>query len=842
MAYIDLAGNWKLEDRQTGQTHPGCVPGCSYLDLIEAKAIPDPFWGLNEESAKAVGEKDFVYSRSFTLEKSVISSDSAVLAVSGLDTIACIKLNGEQVASCSNAFISWRFNVKRFLREGDNLLEIEFTSPLPYLRKKNKEKKLFALSFGCPPAYLRKPQCHYGWDWGPNLPPAGITGSIGLEFKDSARLSDVKIKQRHLDGIVEITIETGIEIFAKTEDLSVSAIIKAPDGAVQQAEAQAGGMLSIKIQSPLLWWCNGLGEQPLYEVEVNLASGDRVLDSWSRRIGLRRIRLDSSEDGQGRRMQFIINGAAIFAKGADWIPSDSFVSRTSKDNLRFYIESAKRANMNMLRVWGGGYYESDDFYDLCDEMGILVWQDCAFACCEYPLDDPEYMENVRQEIISNASRLRHHASLALWCGNNELEFMYMLFMKKGSIARHKKFFFEVLRDWIASVDGEAPYWPGSPSSGDPSVKVSLVGRGDSHLWQVWHGMKPIEAYEELPARFCSEFGLESMPSMKAVRSFTDAENPDIRDPVMKLHQKSKLGNEKMLYYILSKYRYPSNFEDFSYLSQLIQSEAMRMAVEGWRRQTGVSGGALYWQYNDCWPTASWSSIDYLKQYKALQYRARHFNSMVCVTAKMSRKSASIYVINDLPQVFQGVFSWRVLDFSGDIASSGRQEIKIGSMQASIVLTLDFKAASKGKDLRSLALILEVFDDSENLVSSQSNLLVPDKKALLEKPKIGAKLALDGDTAIISLSSDTYARYAYIEIDGVVAPLSDNFFDMEPGRSYEVEAPAPEGSSARTLEKSIRIKSLADVSYKGTEFTDSLRRLSFMLNPTNLFSWVIFNLI
>ncbi|PKN89798.1 MAG: hypothetical protein CVU45_05815, partial [Chloroflexi bacterium HGW-Chloroflexi-7] len=538
-----------------------------------------------------IAEKDFIYSMVFTIDEEMLTNDQVELVIGGLDTLASIKLNGSKIASCENAHRIYRLSVKPLLKKGENEILIYFSSPLPYIRAKNNENPLFAIGMADNAAHIRKPQCHFGWDWGPNLAPVGIHGSIAIEGYSKARLTNLSIEQKHNAGQVELEVCVDAEKYNDfSEALELIYTLIDPEGKKHTNTVPLvteHTCFKIIVDEPKLWWCNGLGEQPLYDLAIDLVevkNNKTPLDSWKRHIGLRTIRLDNGPDQWGRNFRFLVNEVPIFAKGANYIPNDVFLPRVSPETYEFIVKSAADANMNMLRVWGGGYYESDTFYELCDEYGILVWQDFAFACAEYPLGDSTFLENVKLEVIDNVRRLRHHASLALWCGNNEIKMMSMSF-KKPRRKSHDAFFFYQLKEWVSAEDSQTPYWSSSPSSSAPEIAANSLKDGDTHLWHVWHGLQPLESFRNYPTRFCSEFGVESLPNMLTIRSFTNAEKPTLFDPVMQLHQKSIGGNEKMLFYVLSKYRNPSTLESFIYLSQLIQSETVRMATEFWRRNS-----------------------------------------------------------------------------------------------------------------------------------------------------------------------------------------------------------------------------------------------------------------
>ncbi len=840
MLKMDLGGVWQLQNKDTGVTVDGTLPGCNYLDLVKGGVIPDPFREENEKEATKIALCDYEYSRNFTLSDGMLGEQNLDLVITGPDTIAEIQVNGNVTAHTDNAFRTWRFPIRNVIKGGDNSLRILFKSPLQYIRQKQAERPFPKTMIGPDGVmFIRKPPCHFGWDWGPQLPPSGVSGSIRLEAY-SARLEDIRILQLHKDGRVMLKINPVMN--ETPEGHSVRAVLSAPDGKLLEAETvcnEAAVSLELTVDHPMLWQSNGLGEQHLYGLTVILYDRDgKTADERTKKIGLRTIELDTSEDPWGNNFRFKVNGVPIFAKGADWIPSDSFVTRTSYEDLKFYIEGAKTANMNILRVWGGGYYESDDFYDLCDEYGILVWQDMAFACMSYPLDDENFLENVRQEVRDNVRRLRHHASLALWCGNNEIQMVMDMIPKKSSMQSIiKKFFSDRLPGWIAEDDAVTPYWPGSPNSGSVTEYANKPDKGDVHLWQVWHGMQPLEYFRGHLVRFCSEFGMESFPSMKAIRSFTDDKEISPLSPVMKSHQKSAGGNEKIIFYLLSRYRYPKNFSGFIYLSQLIQAETIRMATEAWRREAGRCNGAIYWQYNDCWPVASWAGIDYLKEYKAVQYKARHFNAMLCVSNDLYSDRSDIYVINEYPAPISGTLTWRLMRFDGTCINKGAESFTADGSTSIKLLTLACHELLKGCDKREVFLHTRI-EAPGNTSSEQYSLLLADSDALLKRPNIKPAVRIEGTTARLSLQTDTFARHVCIDSELITSPLSDNFFDLEPGLPREITFSVKQTGEQELL-SSLRIHSLADTESKGTRMGDKITRLRMFIKPRNFISYLIF---
>lgn len=917
-----LSGVWELIDSEGTFRAAGHLPGCNFLDMLENGIIEDPFWGQNEKEMLEYVKKNYEYLRSFDLAPGMLANDKVELVMTGLDTLTEIQLNGRVIANTDNVHRTYRFSVKELLQEKDNHIRIRFFSPLPYLEDKNREDNLkIHTGMGIEGiSHIRKVQCHFGWDWGPVLPPVGISGKIELQGHSIAGIGQVSIKQEHKPEKVILHINTEITSYGNRKKESKSLenteadnrkislkmyasglwsedeeadynnsieekgssafkamekagnrvsdrkdsgpvsdniefIIKTtllhPSGKSETAEeriSDTGTSQSIEILNPELWWCNGLGNQPLYQITVELFAESRLLDTLSKNIGLRTIELDTGNklntdpDSTGDNFRFLINGVPIFAKGADWIPSDSFITRTRQEDLEFYIAGAKNANMNMLRVWGGGYYESEAFYDLCDRYGILVWQDFCFACLPYPFYNKDFLDNVEKEVIDNVRRIKHHPSLALWCGNNEIELMSMLWRKNLRLKEANNEFFHVtLRKWVNREDEITPYWPGSPNSGTPQDKPNDFYKGDTHLWQVWHGMRPIEYFRKMPTRFCSEFGMESLPSIKAVRSFTDNTEPDIFEPVMLAHQKSKGGNQKMLFYLLAKFRNPVSFRDFIYLSQLVQSETIREATEEWKRNIGRCNGAIYWQYNDCWPVASWAGIDYEKQYKAVLYSSKIFNRLLSASLDLKKDRADIYIVNEYPRQEKVKLRCIIEDFSGKTVWQEERDIEIAAVEAVKALGISLKTVLKGSLRTDKVLIIQIIKDGE-VVFSQNRLLVPDKEARLKKGIITKELIRKGNQGILTLKADTYTRYVCAALPGVDAPLSDNYFDIRGNDSYTVTFDMPEGITEAEFLSGIELTSLAHVPYKGNKLTDKFLRLAMRLHKDNILAWIIFHFI
>lgn len=892
-----LSGAWELIDSKGTFKVTGHLPGCNFLDMMENNIIKDPFWGQNEKDMLEYVERDYEYSRSFDLDSGMSANDSIDIVITGLDTLAEILLNGKVLANTDNVHRTYRFSVKGLVQEKDNHIRIRLLSPLPYLEEKNREDNLkMHTGMGVEGiSHIRKVQCHFGWDWGPVLPPAGISGSIELQGHVTAGIEQVSIRQEHgkekvvlhigteitsysnfkvvtqvpAEAVTQLPTEAVIQVptvaFAQmpaesaakmpgktvqkmvreSRGLTLKTSLRHPSGRLETVEEKLQGtqvMQIIEITGPELWWCNGLGNQPLYQLTVELFDGDRLLDTLTKNIGLRTIELDTGKDSIGNNFRFLVNGVPIFVKGADWIPSDSFITRTTKEDLEFYIAGAKAANMNMLRVWGGGYYESDAFYDLCDRYGILVWQDFCFACLPYPFYNKDFLDNVEMEVKDNVRRIKHHPSLALWCGNNEIELMSMLWRKNTRLKEaNNNFFHNILKKWVNKEDGNTPYWPGSPNSGIPDGKPNDFDRGDTHLWQVWHGMRPIEYFRKMPSRFCSEFGMESLPSMKAVRSFTDAREPSIFDPVMMSHQKSKGGNQKMLFYLLAKFKNPVRFQDFIYLSQLVQSETIREATEEWKRNIGRCNGAIYWQYNDCWPVASWAGIDYLKQFKAVIYSSKTFNQPLSASLDLKKDRADIYIVNEYPREEKVKLQCVIEGFDGRIIWQEEKDAALSGIKAFKAWSISLDTVLKGEARTDKVLVIRILKE-DKVLFSQNRLLVPDRKAQLQKGRIEKECRREGNKGILTLKADTYARYVYVTVPGFDTPLSDNYFDIRGNAAHTVSFDMPEGISEKEVLNKIEVVSLAHVPFKGNKLSDKFLRLAMRLHKDNILAWIMFRFI
>jgi beta-mannosidase len=634
MLHLTLNGNWKM--RELSQSHwlDAQIPGSVMSTLIANGKIGDPFWRDNEYEARELFRKDYEFQREFTLSKEIYEKDKLELVCYGLDTLAEIYVNDVLLAKADNMHRTWIFDCKSLLNLGENQIRVIFRAPITYMESyvPEEDKKIHFVATGCMEnnQYLRKAHCMFGWDWGAQIPDAGIWRDIELVAYSDVKLHDVEIIQYHHKSGVELEINTELEIL-KDSAYTLEYTLISPEGKTVTSSVAASNdknSHTISVEHPQLWWPNGYGEQPLYHLTVAVKNTDKESDRKEFTLGLRTLTVSQEKDQWGSEFAFQINGIKIFARGADYIPEDTVYSNITPDRIEYLIDSCVRANYNCLRVWGGGYYPSDTFFELCDRYGIIVWQDLMYACNVYDLTR-EFEENIIEETKDNVRRIRHHASLGLWCGNNEMETGWNGWpdFKNHSQqlrADYIKQFEYILPRTVEETDDRTFYWPSSPSSGGCFDSPDDENRGDVHYWAVWHGLKPFEDYRNYYFRFCSEFGFQSFPSIKTVNSFTEESDRNIFSKVMESHQKNGSANGKILYYLSENFLYPKDFSDLLYVSQILQGIAIKFGVEHWRRNRGRCMGSLYWQVNDSWPVASWASIDYYGRWKALHYMAKNF--------------------------------------------------------------------------------------------------------------------------------------------------------------------------------------------------------------------------
>lgn len=790
---VNLGGAWRMREADSETWHSAHVPGSVYADLMADGTMPDPFWRENELDAFERMKKDYVYQRAFTVTEAQLAHAHVELVCEGLDTLAHVSLNGREIAFADNMHITWVWDVKEQLHAGENTLEIRFDSPILYCAKKAEEAPGWESSDATPGfRHLRKAHCMFGWDWGPRLPDAGIWRPIFLRTWDAARLENALMLQAHHDGVVDVTIRPEI-----AGESAWSAEITAPDGEVIIIPETTAAEQVVRVKNPQLWWPNGLGKQPLYRVTVRLATGDTRV--W--RIGLRTMTVSREKDEWGEEFCHVVNGMKVFAMGADYIPEDNILARVTPERTRRLLEDCKAANFNAIRVWGGGYYPDDAFYDICDELGLMVWQDLMYACAFYDLT-PDFERSIRVETHQNVARLRHHASLALICGNNEME-MFMAGANSAlinhrtwefvptyphHITDYVKMFEYILPAIVKETAPQTYWWPASPSSGGNFDAPNDENRGDNHYWDVWHGEKPFTEYRKFFFRYASEFGFQSFPCLKSVEQFTLPDDRNIFSRVMERHQRNQAANGKILSYLSQTFRYPNSFDDLLYASQLMQAEAIRYGVEHWRRNRGRCMGAIIWQLNDIWPVASWASIDYYGRWKALHYAAKRFFAPVMISAEEEgelsqnpkineyhpaplEKSFRLNVCNETLRDVTGEVVWALRAPDGEIVRQNQQTLTIPAMSAKWLDKVDCADASLTGHYVSFAFVVD-----DVALSEGTCIFCAPKHFEFVDPRLTVETR--GDTLVVT--SHAYAKQVWLESEDADLLLDDNAFDMNPG--------------------------------------------------------------
>ena len=825
MEIITLNGNWQLTRRDTSATFPATVPGCVHTALMAAGELDDPFYRDNEGQQMWIGETDWRYQRTFTVSDDLLARDYVLLRCHGIDTLATITLNGTDIARTDNMYRTYEFDIKAHLQAGENTLTIDIDAPLPYLRQRDADDgELYAWGVGAERlhsgAYLRKMPSNFGWDWGPQLVTSGIWRDIELVAYDTARLDGVLITQDHSETGVQLTVAvTSID----DSDLQAQVTLLLNDETIATPDVLTldlpTGTVTIDVPEPQLWFPYGMGKgkRQLYTVQVVLSASDGTeLDRVQKRIGLRTLELVVEADEWGESFHFTCNGVPFFAKGANWIPADVFPSRLTRADYDDLLQSVTAANMNMLRVWGGGIYESDDFYELCDEYGITVWQDFMFACATYPAYDEDFMATVRVEAEDNVRRLRHHACIALWCGNNEIEQGLVGPDKTWTAtsmgwADYRKLFDDLLWSVVRDHAPQASYLPGSPhkTSGDRNDWAN-PDNGDVHLWGVWHGKEPFEWYRTQDHRFVSEFGFQSFPEPDTVYGFTEPDDRDIDSDIMTYHQRSGIGNSTIMHYLQEWFRVPNSFESTLWLSQILQGLAMKYAVEHWRRNMPRTMGTLYWQLNDLWPAPSWSSIDVHGRWKALHYMARRFYSSLLISGvdRQEDDAVEIHITSDLADERRVTVRWTITDLQGGILNETQRHLNAPAQGNSKKFTLhleQFVQAVGGRE--KLILWLELLLDNGWLISYKTGTLAKPKEIDLPTPTFDIQIDDAGDHNFdIQIETDNPAFFIWFDLPGV--RFSDNFFDLPPERPQRIRA-MTDGMSLEDFREQLVVRSLVD---------------------------------
>ncbi len=817
-----LQAGWQF--RQSGETEwrPATVPGCVHTDLLANELIKDPFDRDNERHQQWISDQDWEYRLVFDVDVQLFRQKHLELLFEGLDTYARVVLNDHLILEADNMFRAWCVDVKPLLKASANELLIEFCSPLEREKELTIDQKPLQpavndQSRGTSP-HSRKAPYHYGWDWGPCLITSGIWRGVRLQGWSKLRIHDSTIEQVRLDdeqALLSLTMEVEAD-----ETLNAGITVVVAGEVVSSIEGQpvhAGRnqiSLEFRIDNPKRWWPTGMGEQHLYTIKTVLATDDERL-MVQKQIGLRTVEVRREADAEGESFYFVVNDVPVFAKGANWVPADSFTTRLSEAHYRHLLESARDANMNMIRVWGGGIYEPAIFYELCDELGLMVWQDFMFACSMYPAGDA-FLKSVEHEARYQMRRLRHHPSIMLWCGNNEIEIAWHTWGWKNEYPAsfwkdYQALFHGVLERVCASEDPRRLYWPSSPSSStDLSQPPQDENRGDVHYWGVWHGKEPFEAYEEHRCRFMSEYGFQSFPELKTVQSYTVESDHDILSEVMRAHQRNDSGNEKIKYYMKQYYDIPEDFASFLILSQIQQAHGIKAGAEFLRRSMPYCMGSLYWQLNDCWPVASWSSIDSFGRWKALQYYARRFYAPLLVSPhRRNDRTVEIYLVSDRQEALAGELQWRLIELDGTTVASGTKELEVDALNSRVYHTIDL-ADIAGKDVIQRSLLHCAFVQNGTSVSENILYFSRPKDQELPQPEIQVAVNESDGDLLISVQAGSVVRDVYLSAHKFDGFFEDNFFDLLPGSSRTIRFRAADNISAADFYTGLRVASLREL--------------------------------
>ena len=790
-----LNGNWQLNSKwliaKGFKDLKAIVPGSIYKDLLKHKLIDEPYYRANEAKMLDYMKDDYAYSRFITISKADLKKEINLVFL-GLDTVAEIYLNDKLVAKTYNMHRRYRFNVNEFVHEGKNSLKVVIKSCLEFIKEEDKKNthQLMNMQYAVKGyANIRKAHCMFGWDWGPQMPDGGIWRDCFLEVIDKGRIDDVLVYQdTSLDKSI-LKIKVNNHLLAKNVKVVVS--LKNGDDFYELEDiAKETNEFKLEVNQPKLWYPVGYGNQPLYDLEVKLVKGKEV-DTYFERLGLRKMEIKRIPDQFGESFTVCVNGQDVFIKGSDYIIEDNILNNKDINHTKFLLKAALEGNQNCLRVWGGALYPSDDFYKLCDEAGILIWQDLMFACGFYNMENEDFVKEIKAEIIDNVKRIHNHPCLMLICGNNENE-TAALNWNIPSFEYTTKWYLYQYEDLIPSLVKEvAPdlfYWPSSPSSGGGFDDPNSDNRGDMHYWGVWHGNEPIEDYRKIYPRMLSEFGMQSFPCMKTINAFTLPKDRNIYSYVMERHQKNRSANQKIMNYIGSMFKYPKDLEYIAYVSQLIQAEAVRYCVEHLRRNYPRCMGSIYWQLNDCWPVASWSSIDYYDRYKALQYYSKHFYAPILVSIEENnsasldythsdgKQTARIVLTNESKDDLSGAYIWMLCDFDGNILKQGSGKVEASKYSAKEIANLEFNLSFE----EQINTYLKVEVDIDGKVYNNYSSFVRDKYLDLKKPDIKYYLENKDDTYYLHLKADTYTKYVWVDLKKDDCIFSDNFFNLEKG--------------------------------------------------------------
>ncbi|MFZ0744183.1 MAG: glycoside hydrolase family 2 protein [Terracidiphilus sp.] len=826
-AVLPLDHGWQFrqiksnsQDAEAGWL-PATVPGDVHLDLLANKQIPDPFYRDNESRLQWIQNESWEYRVNFDVTPELLGRSNVDLVFDGLDAAAQVFVNGASVLSADNSFRIWRVPVKGNLHAGKNLLRVVFPSPIKAAEKVAATDPWQPRTKTAEKTYIRKAAYEYGWDWGPTFVTSGIWRPVQIEAWDKARIADFAIHQRdvsrevaHLDA--EIEVDASSAGSAKI-NLQYSDAGK-PVTLGRNVDLHPGQNVidfPIEIRQPKLWYPAGYGDQPLYEFTAQLSVAGQAADQHSAKTGLRTIVLRRQLDKWGRSFEFIVNGIPVFAKGADVIPFDSFPNRVTTADYRRILQSARDANMNMIRHWGGGYYETDEFFQICDELGIMVWQDFMFGNDWQP-GTYAFKQSIEAEADDQVRRLRNHPSIVIWCGNNETE-EALDWGPRAQLPMDVKFqmwqdylteFSGILNRVVARLEPEIPYWPSSPSS-DYEELSDHYQSGDAHIWDVWHGRVPFSTYETHHPRFVTEYGFQSFPEMRTIEAFTQPEDrTSIFTPVMLAHQKNNEGNSIIHDYLLRDYPEPKDFASFLYASQVLQAEGIKIGAEHFRRSRPETMGSIFWQLNDCWPVASWSSIDYFGRWKALQYYARRFYAPILVSPHVEDGALKVYIVSDKTAAQPATLHVRLMDFDGRVLLEDTTQVSVDPLTSKVYLDWPLARLTQAgaADTSRVFVVADLADDGAQ-ISRNLTYLAPVKEVHLKPAHLAVETAGGNGSYKIRITSPVLARSVYLSFGDLDVQVSDNYFDLLPGEKREITATGKVALDA--LKAQLRVISLTD---------------------------------
>ena len=793
----NLNNNWTFKKDSDTNWLDAKVPGCVHTDLLNNKKINDPFIGLNEIELQWIANENWIYKRSFIPDEDIFEMGFVVLRFQGLDTYASVFFNGDEVLKTDNMFHPWEVDVKHLLKKGENEILIEFESPiqkiLPKMKHMDYELPADNDQIKKTSPFTRKAPYHYGWDWGPAFATSGIWKSVELFCYDSLFIENIFIEQ---NDICEESAIIDINVFIKSEskhklDLKITELKSGIDilKSIDVREGENHFVRKVEIANPNLWWPNGHGSQHMYEFKIQIKNKD-FEDSMTAKIGLRDFKVNLDEDKDGSAFMFIVNGKPIFSKGANWIPADSFTTRLNRNSYKTLLLNAVNANMNTLRVWGGGIYESDDFYELCDELGIIVWQDFMFACTLYPGDD-EFLQSVKKEAEYQIKRLRNHSSIGLWCGNNEVAWAWHNWGWHEKYPEHlytkdyNSLFHDLLPSVCKKLDPDRLYWPSSPGDDEKlPIEGQLYGKGDNHFWGVWHSGEELSSFRDNVGRFMSEFGMQSFPDLKTVGYFCEPKDQDINSDVVKQHQKASLGNDNVMKYILMNFNKPKDFSSFVMLSQIMAGESIKVAVESHRANMPFCMGSLYWQLNDCWPGASWSSLDYFGNWKALHYFAKRFFNPLLIYFNADDDTLRLSVVNDNDDMNNSEVLIELFDFNGSSLNKHQFFVDIVSNSSKELFSCEISSLLQKHSKNNVILRSSIIFEGKSLTSNDYFFVKP-KELTLPKQDYDVNLEKVDNDFIIAIKSTTFLYRFYILCSNDSGVFSDNYFNMLPGQKIEV---------------------------------------------------------